>query len=122
MRQNKHTVVCWTPLLVLCSGLAVAGDLRLAEAARNQDREAVRALLQQHVDVNSPQGDGATALHWAAYWDDSVTADLLIGAHANVNAANELGVTPLALASSSVMVHKLLAAGANPNAVTPTGE
>lgn len=122
MRQNKHTVVCWTPLLVLCSGLAVAGDLRLAEAARNQDREAVRALLQQHVDVNSPQGDGATALHWAAYWDDSVTADLLIGAHANVNAANELGVTPLALASSIAMVRKLLAAGANPNAVTPTGE
>jgi ankyrin repeat protein len=115
-------VACWSPLLVLVSGLAVADDLRLVEAARNQDREAIRALLQQHVEVNASQGDGATALHWAAHWDDPVMADLLIRARANVNAANDLGVTPLALASSSAMVAKLLAAGANPNSVASSGE
>ena len=82
----------------------------------------MRALLKQRVDVNAPQGDGATALHWAAHFDDPVTADLLIRARANVNAANELGVTPLALASSRPMVDKLLAAGANPNLVASTGE
>ena len=27
---------------------------------------AVRALLKQGVDVNAAQGDGMTALHWAA--------------------------------------------------------
>src|SRR5712691_11392821 len=85
--------------LVLLGSTAVASanDLRLLEAVRNQDREAVRALLEQHVDVNTPQGDGATALHWAAHRDDAETADLLIRAGANVNAANDLGVTPIAL-------------------------
>ena len=28
------------------------------------------ALLKQRVDVNAAQPDGATALHWAAHWDD----------------------------------------------------
>jgi len=111
-------------LLILLGipGLCLAADLRLVEAAQAQDHDAVRALLQQHVDVTVQQGDGATALHWAAYWDDPVTADLLIRARANVNAANELGVTPLALASSGAMAEMLLAAGANPNLVTSTGE
>jgi ankyrin len=118
----KHLVACGLPLLLLVSGLAVAADLRLVDAARNQDRDAVRALLQQHADVNAAQGDGATALHWAAHWDDLVLADMLIRARANVNAANELGVTPLILASSDAMVEKLLAAGANPNVVMATGE
>src|SRR5512146_2189108 len=89
-----------TLVFVLLSGSAMAADLRLVEAAQTQDWEQVRALLQQHVDVNAPQGDGAVALHWAAYWDDPVIADLLLRAGAKVNAANELGVTPLALASS----------------------
>src|SRR4051794_7801151 len=109
-------------LLFVSSALVSAQDLRLIEAARNQDRESVRALLKQRVDVNASQGDGATALHWAAHLDDPVIADLLIGAHANTNAANELGVTPLALTYSAAMAGKLLAAGANPNAVTSTGE
>jgi len=123
MRQEvKRLVAFWTPLLLLASGPAMAGDLRLVEAAQNQDREVIRALLRQHVDVNAPQGDGATALHWAAYWDDPVTADLLIRAGAKVNATTDLGVTPLALASSGAVAVKLLAAGAIPNLVTSTGE
>ena len=100
--------------------MASASDLQLLEAVRNQNREAVRALLKQQVDVNAPQGDGATALHWAAHRDDLETADLLIRAGAKVNAATDLGVTPIALAcanGSAAMVEKLLAAGANPNAV-----
>jgi len=123
MRQEvKRLVAFWTPLLLLTSCPAMAGDLRLVEAAQSQDREAVRALLRQHVDVNAPQGGGASALHWAAYWDDGVTADLLIRAGANVNATTDLGVTPLALVSTGAMAGKLLAAGANPNIVTSSGE
>jgi len=38
----------------------------VADAAMNKNREAVRSLLAQKADVNSPQADGATALHWAA--------------------------------------------------------
>ena len=39
------------------------------------DRAKIRALLQQRVDVNAPQVDGMTALHWAAYQDDLEIAD-----------------------------------------------
>ena len=52
-------------------------------------------------------------------------AGWLIDAGANVNAANDLGVTPLLVAStnaSAPMVDRLLAAGANPNAVSVGGE
>ena len=34
------------------------------------DKTALRTLLQQKADVNAPQVDGATALHWAVYRDD----------------------------------------------------
>jgi ankyrin repeat protein len=77
------------------------------------------------VDVNAPQDDGATALHWAAHWDDLAMADLLIQAGANASAADDLGVTPLFMActnGSGTMVERLLAAGANANAASVTGE
>ena len=102
-----------------------AADPRLIEAARSRDTDAVRALLKQGADVNAPQPDGATALHWAAYWDDPIIAELLIRARADVNATNELGTTPLWLASSqgsAAMVAKLLNAGANPNVALVEGE
>ena len=62
----------------------------------------------------SPQGDGATALHWAAHWDDAAIADVLIAAGATVDAADDHGVTPLALAclnGSTTMVERLLEGG-----------
>ena len=54
----------------------------------------MRALIQQKADVNAPQVDGTTALHWAVQADDLETADLLIRAGANVSAANRAGATP----------------------------
>ena len=104
---------------------AAPADLRLVQAARNQDQAAVRSLLREGVDVNAAQGDGATALAWAAHRDDLETADLLLGAHADVNAANEYGATPLSLAcanGNAAMVEKLLNAGANPNVSLLSGE
>ena len=38
----------------------------VADAAMRGDRDAVRALLKDGADVNAAQGDGMTALHWAA--------------------------------------------------------
>jgi len=104
---------------------AAAPDSRVAEAARHQNKAAVRTLVAEHADVNGLEADGATAIQWAAHWDDPEMADLLIHAGANVNAANELGVTPLALAcenGSAPMVGKLLQAGANANLAPPNGE
>src|SRR5580658_760187 len=97
----------------------------LLDAAKNGDKDALRALLATKVDVNAAEADGATALHWVSYRDDLESADLLIRAGANVNAATDLGVTALWAASqngSAAMVGKLLAAGANPNLALLSGE
>ena len=105
-----------------------AADMRppLVDAAKKNDREAVRTLLKQPgINVNAAEPDGTTALHWATYHDNVEMADLLIRAGAKANTANDLGVTPLWTASengSEVMVRKLLAAGANANARLLSGE
>src|SRR5262249_16679592 len=63
-------------------------DLRLVEATKQGNKDAVRSLLKQHAAVNAPEPDGSTPLAWAAHHDDLDTAGLLIGAGANANAAN----------------------------------
>ena len=100
-------------------------DRRVVEAAKARDSTTLRTLIAARADVTVPHGDGATALHWAAHWDDAAIADLLIGAGAKVNAADDHGVTPLALAcvnGSASMVERLLNAGANPNVASVVGE
>ena len=119
IRLKASTVWLKIPLLSVAGLFAAGDDLRLVKAAEQGDKEAVRDLLEQKVDANNAQPDGATALAWAAYRDDLETAELLIRAGADANAANVNGITPLSLACgnrSAVMVEKLLQAGANPNA------
>ena len=92
MRLNGKRMALAAVAWLCAAGVsAQEADLRLIEATRGQDHEAVRALLEEKVDVNAREGDGATALHWAAYRDDLDTADLLLGAGARPDAANELG-------------------------------
>jgi ankyrin repeat protein len=112
-------------LITTAAVVTAAGEHPLINAARAQDIDNVRLLLSRHADVNETQGDGATALHWAAHWNHLKIADLLIAAGANVNSRDDLGVTPLSLAcvnGSAMMVDKLLQAGADPNAARSTGE
>jgi ankyrin repeat protein len=124
----KKLTLCVSTLLVVAvstPGLAASSDRPLIEAVRNRDVQAVQTLLKQRADVNAPQGDGATALHWAAHLDDLVIADLLIRAGAHPSAANDVGATPLHLACTNrgaPMVERLLAAGANPDARLLNGE
>ncbi len=128
MTVNRRPVVGGGVLAWMIGGAAVgvfAADQPLADAARHADWGVVRALVEQGADVTARQGDGATALHWAAYWDEVELADLLIRAGADVNAGNDLGVTPLWAASenrSAAMVRRLLDAEANPNAPLLSGE
>ena len=112
-------------LLAAASVRATGLPAPLADAAERLDRARVRALLTQRVDVNTPQRDGMTALHWATYQDDLELATLLVRAGANVKAANRYGVTPLSLActnGSGAVIELLLKAGADPNAPLPGGE
>ena len=115
-------------LLVMLSPLAVdaaTGGALVADAVKQQDGATLRALLARKADVNVPQPDGATALHWAAYWDDLESARLLMRTGARVDAANDLGVTPLSIAcesGSDGMVEALLEGHADPNIARPTGE
>src|SRR5215813_6687900 len=98
--------------LCLALLLSAGTDTPLADAAMKGDPEQVRALLEQKVDVNAAQGDGSTALHWAAFQDDLRMAQMLIRAGANVKAATRItGVTPLFMAcrnGSAAMIDMLL--------------
>ena len=112
-------------LLLATRGWGAPPDAEVADAARRQDRETVRALLAGGADTNARQPDGATALHWAVHWQDVDMAALLIKAGADVDAANDYGIVPLSLACSNgdaAAARLLLEAGANPNVAQPTGE
>src|SRR2546422_10355859 len=131
--MNYSLSSCWIRALGRCLAfllstvtlLGVGSDAVLADAAEKMDRRTIRTLLQRRVDVNAPQVDGMTALHWATYQDDLETVDLLVRAGANVKAANRYGVTPLSLACTNgngAIVERLLKAGADPNTTLPSGE
>jgi ankyrin repeat protein len=104
---------------------AATNDTRLADAAMQNDKDAVRSLLKQKADVNAAHGDGATALHWAAYNDDLEMVKTLLAAGANVNAATREGaITPLFMActnGNAAVIETLLKAGANANSVKSNG-
>src|SRR4029434_8254246 len=110
--------------VLLTAPLAADSDTRLIQAAKNRDLKTFRELVSK-VDVRVALPDGTTALHWAAHWNDAEAVEALIRAGADVNAANDLGVTPLGLACTDggpVVVASLLRAGADANAALPAGE
>ncbi len=106
--------------LILALLAFVSPGSPVADAAMRGDLEAVRTLLQQGADVNVPQGDGMTALHWAADLGDAEMTAMLIKAGASVDAETRIGAyTPLLIASQGgrgAIVVALLDAGANARA------
>jgi ankyrin repeat protein len=99
--------------------------LSVADLAKARDAAAVKALLKTGADVNAAQGDGMTALHWAAANGDAALAQMLLSAGANIRATTRLGgITPLLMASQAghaQVVATLLASGADANSMTATG-
>jgi ankyrin repeat protein len=94
----------------------------VADAAAKGDTAAVKKLLKDGADVNGAQGDGMSALHWAAERGDQEMADALIYAGANISAVTRIGqYTPLHLAAkngSAAVAKALIKAGADVNAKT----
>ena len=112
-------------LAALLAVLLTAGnapDSPVADAAMAGDVARVEALLADGADVSAPQGDGMTALHWAARASNTPLTRLLLGAGADVDATTRIGAyTALHLASevgSAETVGLLLAAGAEQTATT----
>ena len=111
--------------VVMSVTLGAMAESPVADAAARGDREAVKALLKEAADVNAAQGDGMTALHWAAMNGDVELAQMLIVAGANIKATTRLGsYTPLYLASQQghgSVVQALIKAGGDVKAGTPNG-
>ena len=116
-----HRLLAMVSLIALLCGAAFSPDAQLIDAARRGDAEAVRTLLDAGADVNAAQGDGMTALHWAAERGHAAVAEHLIAASADVGATTRLGgQTPLHVASRGgrgAIVRMLLEAGSDPAAV-----
>jgi len=122
--QRRAIIGCLYVAVFGALCLASFDDSRVADAAMQGDSATVRSLLRQGADVNAAQGDGMTALHWAARKGDAELAQMLIYAGANVKATTRLGAyTPLFMASQlghAGVVDSLLKAGADPR-ITTTG-
>ncbi len=117
--MSTRRVLGWCTVLLLAVATLNAAVSDVADAAMEGDKARVRSLLQRKADVNAPQADGTTALHWAVSRDDLDTAELLIRAGADVSAANRAGATPLQLATqngNARMIGTLIDAGADSNA------
>ena len=124
--RNKgfSSIVATFFLTIVLTGAGVL-ESPVADAAMRNEVEVLRNLLYQGADVNAAQGDGMTALHWAAVNGQSEIAEMLLYAGASTEATTRMGAyTPLHLASReghSPMVVSLLKAGSDPNQRTSSG-
>jgi len=123
MQTNKLCAVLLAA--ALSTAVAASGPADIANAAQAKDAAAVRKLLKDGADVNAAQGDGMTALHWAALNGDAELASMLLYAGANVGAKTRIGgYTPLHLAAqvgAANVIAPLIASGAPVAAATSTG-
>ena len=105
--------------------LGAAGTAPVADAVMKRDAEVVRTLIKGGADVNAAQGDGMTALHWAARNGDVELTRVLLYAGANVKASTRLGgYTPLLLAAQqghAAVIAALITAGSDVKAANALG-
>lgn len=95
------------------------GRTALAFAVADKDFKAARALVHYGADVNAADNSGMTPLMYAADNGDMRMAELLLAAHADVNARragnnSETALMKAARKGASDVVKALLKAGADP--------
>lgn len=121
----QKKIIVLAAVVLSAATLRAAGPASIADAAMRGDRADVLAMIKQGADVNAPQGDGVTALHWAARHGDAEMIAALVAAGANARTATSFGAfTPLHLAAergSAPIVKALLAAGSPVDARSSTG-
>ncbi len=109
-------------LMVLVATAATPPDSPVADAAMRGDLDEVRELLRSGADVNAPQSDGLTGLHWAADNGDAALAGVLIYAGANLAPLTRNDAyTPMHMAARgghAEVIALLLKAGADPAVAT----
>ena len=124
--MQRFVIATGSVVALVCSAfIYAAGPSSVVDAAMQGNRDAVRNLLKDGADVNTAQGDGMTALHYAALKHDVDLAKMLLYAGANIKATTRIGgYTPLLIASrdgDAAMVEALLAGGADANNTTTNG-
>ena len=109
-------------LVLLVATAATPPDSPVADAAMWGDLDEVRELLRSGADVNAPQGDGLTALHWAADNGDAALAGVLVYAGANLRPLTRNDAyTPMHMAARgghAGVITLLVEAGADPAVAT----
>jgi ankyrin repeat protein len=128
LRSRAIAIRSWLVMvtfLLFCPEPVIAAPAPLADAAAKSDWTRVAALIAEKANVNAPQPDGTTALHWAAHHGDAASVKSLLAAKADANAENRYGVIPLSLVcvnGDADIVTALLDAGADANTSLPGGE
>jgi uncharacterized protein len=112
-------------MLTTVLSLLLVAAAPLVDAVKSGDKTAAIALIDRRVDVNAPEADGTTALHWAVHQNDLDLAERLLRAGAKVNAKNDYGATPMseaAVSGNAEMIEKLLKAGAEVESANADGQ
>lgn len=123
--MRRAALLTLVGLLALTPAAFAAADSAIVLSAMQRDAAGVRALLAKGADVNAADGDGTTALHWAAYHGDAGLVTALLDAGAKVAATTRIGaMTPLFMAARNghaAVVQALLGAGADAREVNGNG-
>ncbi len=101
------------------------GETPVHQAARSNEMEALRFLVQQGGDINARANQGVTPLHLAAAFGGLEAVAYLLENGAEVDAKEETGMTPIMGAQAGnhqAIIEVLEKAGANADAVPPVAD